>query len=68
MEFKALKDRQRDENKVLNNQHETIMRMEDKCKKLTQMIKDQKTKGATQRTDQNQMVTEDKVQKLDEEV
>lgn len=47
MEFKRLKDRQREEEKLLTNQHETIMRMESKCKKLQVVIKDQRNKGMT---------------------
>eukprot|EP00349_Pseudokeronopsis_sp_Brazil_P002249 CAMPEP_0202971628 /NCGR_PEP_ID=MMETSP1396-20130829/28817_1 /ASSEMBLY_ACC=CAM_ASM_000872 /TAXON_ID= /ORGANISM="Pseudokeronopsis sp., Strain Brazil" /LENGTH=34 /DNA_ID= /DNA_START= /DNA_END= /DNA_ORIENTATION= len=34
MEFKQFKDQQREENKVLQTQHEQIMRYEEKCKKL----------------------------------
>lgn len=34
-EFKNLREVQRELNNVIKNQHEAIMRMEDRCKKIT---------------------------------
>lgn len=45
IEFKRLKDMQREENRIVNSQHENIVRMEEKCKKITQLIKEQKNKN-----------------------
>lgn len=68
MEFKALKEKHREENKIVGAQHEQIFKFEEKCKKLTQMIKDQKTKNSTQRSNAAVMHTDATKNKLEEEV
>lgn len=52
-------------------QHEQICLLEEKCKKVTNMIKEQKAKGATQRSSNHQAsmhVTDDAKAKLEEEL
>jgi hypothetical protein len=46
-EFKELRDFHREESKHLKNQHENIIRIEDKCKKITHLITEAKNKNAT---------------------
>lgn len=45
MEFKRLKQETRDLAKQIRDQHEYIIDTEDKCRKITQYIKDAKEKG-----------------------
>jgi len=53
----------------LTFQHEQICLLEEKCKKVTNMIKEQKAKGATQRSSNPSMhVTVDAKAKLEEEL
>ena len=44
------------------------MRIEEKCKKVTAMIKDAKNKNQTQRSNHVAMISEDKKNKLEDEV
>lgn len=59
MEFKELSGQQREENKLLKNQHENIIRVEDKCKRITLMINEAKNRNATQRTNQPMAIATD---------
>lgn len=51
-------------------QHEQVCLIEEKCKKITNMIKEQKQKGATQRSNHphSMHVTDDAKAKMEEEL
>lgn len=58
-EAKLLKDQHKDDTRYLQSLHEQIMDLETKVKKVTNMIKDQKGKGVTQRSSVNPMSIND---------
>ncbi len=68
-EAKQLKDQHREDTKYLQSLHEQILDLEVRCKKVTNMIKDQKNKGTTQRSVINPMSVNDGAKsKLEEEL
>ncbi|CDW74028.1 UNKNOWN [Stylonychia lemnae] len=73
-EYKRLKDLNLQDQKLMKQQHEQVMRLEEKCKKIQIMIKDSKNKNTTQRSNMPPMVTdltksrlEDEVKEMDEQ-
>ena len=68
IELKALKEQNREESKQSKNQHESIVKCEERCKKITNMIKDQKSKNTTNRSNANSMVTDEAKYRLEEEL
>lgn len=68
-EYKKLKDLHLQDQKLLKQQHEQKVRLEEKCKKIQKMITDSKNnKNATQRSNAPQMLTDHSKQKLEDEV
>eukprot|EP00347_Sterkiella_histriomuscorum_P008118 403346307 len=68
-EYKKLKELSLQDQKLLKQQHEQKVRLEEKCKKIQKMITDSKNKNTTQRSNApNQMVTDFTKQKLEDEV
>lgn len=50
IKLKELREKQREDEKLLKNQHESIIKIEEKCKRITMLINEAKNKNSTSRS------------------